>query len=123
MIEIEVAQHQQQYQCDASSQRFFAYHLTNSYVAPLEEQHDVDGQPVPHAVPQSAWQSVYEYLAQFVLQEQIVVEVEVVEVVVDMHSVLAHVPEQPFVLNWLHALSVKQSRVEQLEGQPLMLPV
>ena len=78
---------------------------------------------MPHAVPQSAWQSVYEYLAQFVLQEQIVVEVEVVEVVVDMHSVLAHVPEQPFVLNWLHALSVKQSRVEQLEGQPLMLPV
>jgi hypothetical protein len=50
----------------------------------------------------------------------IVVEVVEVEEVVVTHSVLAHVLAQPFTFNWLHALSLKQTCLGQLEGQPVM---
>ena len=60
-------------------------------------------------------------VVEVVVEVVVFVVVEVVEV--DMHSVLAHVPAQPFVLNWPHALSVKHNCLGQLEGQPLMAPV
>jgi hypothetical protein len=50
----------------------------------------------------------------------VVVEVEEVEEVVVTHSVLAHVLAQPFTFNWLHALSLKQTCLGQLAGQPVM---